>query len=264
MMSRRNRSSYPHRRLASIVLLLCLALPFIGAHTAAAHSRTADATPPAAVHYHLVAVVTGGPAAGTGIEGGVSGMLDSTGVLTATAVTAMGQTAAITGTLQGGGSRPVKLIMANAGGTWSLTGAPNKAGVLAGSISAAGSSAPIGAWAMTPETSSHTYAFVAKVTAGPDTGSVVSGTLVTLVTSATATSFDATYYDDGGDVSTAEGRLANSNLELLLDIPHLGVAIGAAPQAVETILGVSYTTYSGSFAGPSKGDAGQWTASQTS
>lgn len=211
-----------------------------------------------------MALLTGGASAGTALEGGVAGMLDSTGVLTATVVTAIGQTSAITGTLQGSGSHPIHLSLAGAGGAWSLSGAANKAGVLAGSISAAGSPASVGAWAMTPETASHNYAFVAKVTSGPDKGTIESGTLATLVTSATATSYDATYYGDDGTMSTAEGRVANHNLELLLNVPGVGVVIGSAPQEVETILGTMYTTFSGAFAGPGNGDAGQWSASQTS
>jgi hypothetical protein len=209
-------------------------------------------------------VLTGGTSAGTTIEGGVAGMLDATGALTATVVTAIGQTSTITGTLQGSGSPPVLLRLKGAAGTFSLSGATNKAGVVTGMVGTTGSSANVGAWAMTPESTAHTYAFVAKVTSGPDRGTVESGTLVTLTSSAKSDTFDATYYSDDGTTSTAEGRIENHNLEVLLSVTGMGVLMGSAPQTVDTVLGTTFTDFTGTFAGPARGDAGQWSASQTS
>jgi hypothetical protein len=149
-------------------------------------------------------------------------------------------------------------------GTFKLSGTTGKSGVLTGTVGTNASQDVLGAWLMIPETVPHSYGFAGRVTAGPDRGTVLSGTLATVAASAKSSWFDATYYSDDGPTFSASGGIQNALLVVSIWVKGMGQVTGGGLLKVQIVLGTKYITYSGTFVGPRAGDSGQWSASVTS
>lgn len=249
------------------LLLTCLVGLSPALPRAHAQSRAADAAPPASVAYHLSALFTDGPQAGTTLDGAVAGTLDSTGALMATLTLTTGITATVTGTLPGAGGGAM-LILAGPAGNATLKGTAGKGGKLAGSMAQAGGTA-VGSWLLTAETVTHSYAFNATMSAGKDAGAVTGGTVTIAATSDRTGTFDAVVaLDDGNGGSTTvagHGWLDRGNLHLVFSMPGGGTFVGVATPSIKKIRGGSpFTYFSGWFVGPAAGASGSWYAAQGS
>jgi len=246
------RASHVPRFLAMALLALCLALPPL-VPGAQARAPRADAAPPVAVAYHLTALYTQGPAAGTALEASVIGTRAASGVLVATLTTTQGITATVTGPLTG---TTALLTVTGKAGAAVLRGGVAGSGRYAGSI--AGGAA--GSWLLVAEPLARSYQFAANVRSGPDTGTVLSGTLA--ASAEPSGRFDGVLALDDGTSLVATGSAVSGNLEVSIYLPTRRAIIGVAPRATETILGTPYTLFTGTFAGPSSGDSGTWSVSQ--
>jgi hypothetical protein len=256
--------TWPARRiLLGAPLIVCVALaPLLAPHVAA-RSRPVDVTS-ATVAYHLTALFTSGPTAGNILEGGISGTLDSTGVLTATLTATTGTTATVTGAVSDTVAGAI-LTVQGAAAHLTLSGrATGAGGDLGGTITQNGNG-PLGSWLLTPETVTHSYAFVGRVDRGNHRGLDLGGTLAVNGTSETSGRFDGSLTLDDGTVFVAEGRLGYGNMQVVIHVPGAGVVMGAATPSLKlTLAGAPFTLFSGSFVGPVAGDSGRWSAGQSS
>jgi hypothetical protein len=253
--------SVPSRRSLSLcstflALALCLAL-VSGAHQRAeAQSRIADATAPVAVGYHLRITYIAGAHAGQTIEGGVAGMLDGAGTVTATLTVASGMTSTVTGSL--GAATGASLSLAGRAGTLSLAGKRlGKASAYGGLVTLSDGS-PAGAWLLMPELSTTSLEFAGVIHSGRKAGTTISGTLTIMADR--AGHFDGLVALDDGTTAVAEGLLAYGNMQITLFLPGGGVLAGSAPRSLTIVNNAFTPSYSGSFAGPGTGDRGTWTA----
>ncbi len=257
------------RLLLGMTLALCIALaPGVTPH-AAAGSRAADIPAPVLVTYHLTMLLTqdpGLPSAINGqLDGQVSGTLDGAGVLTATLTATSGATATVTGVVSDTVSG-VRLAVQGTAGNMALTGhgTGGAPGALGGTVAQAGLSS-VGSWVLSPETVAHTYAFVGRVARGGHRDLNLGGTLAIAATGEPDGSFDGALTLDDGTVLVAEGQLAFGNLQLIVHVPGAGVVMGVATPALKyTPQGAPYTLFTGTFAGPTAGDSGEWRAGQSS
>ncbi len=267
MSTRLASPSSVHRAALGVSIALCLALAPIVAPRAAARGRTLDALPPVAVAYHLAVLLTQGPglpgAYDGQLNGQVAGTLDATGTLTATLTATNGATATVTGAVSDtvAGTR---LSVQGAAGNLTLSGHSAGPGGYGGTVAQAGL-AQVGSWLLVSEPVAHTYAFVGSVARGGHRGLNLGGTLAIAATSEPSGRFDGTLTLDDGTVLVAEGQLAYGNLQVVIHLPSAGVVMGVAtPRLSYTPTGDPFTLFTGTFAGPTAGDAGVWRAGQTS
>jgi hypothetical protein len=240
-----------------IVLVLGTAIVSAMAPQAIASRRVAAAPPPpVAVTYHLQAQFVTGPIAGNTLAGQVSGMLDSTGLLTATLTATSGATATVMGTITGTvPSAPVHLTMAGKAGTMTLTGALTwKAGPYGGTIQQT-ELPDVGTWLLMPETTPLSIDFGGKSGKGSRHRVALTGTLAL---SATPDGWaDGTFTSLTTDtVPVAYGRIVNGNLTVTIHMPGRGdvFAVGSSRPFL------SLTKWTGTFIGPAHGDVGTWLA----
>ena len=253
--------SAPRRLHLLSATLAVLPLLIIGAGSVAARDPgrgQADAAAQA-VAYHLTLV--GGLAQPSAVEGQVSGMLDSQGVLTATLTTTDGLTTTVRGTLAPTGG--VTLTMQWRGTGWTLSGRMAASGRGSGSITMAAASGSAGAWLLAPELVSRTFSLDAHIGTGRYRGQDLGGRLVIALEQGGAGRFDGTLTEDEGTTLAVRGLLVFGNMQIIIAGPGHGRLMGdAAMTQSRTVLGDPYTLYKGTFAGPGTGDRGTWTAAQ--
>lgn len=244
------------RTLFVLALALCVMLVPAGFH-ASASGRVADAAAPVAVSYHLRVVFVDGAMQGRSMDAGVAGLLDSSGLLTATLTASSGMTSSVTGSL----ITNTLLTAQGKAGNLTLGGKALRRGGMYGGLIALTDGTPTGSWVMIPQMTVVTLQFAGTITSGRHKGQELGGTLT--VTADKAGHFDGRLtLDDGSSVPLA-GTLANGNLQLTLFLPGGGVVLGDAPRGRSLVNNVYYTSYKGQFAGPGTGDRGVWTAIQS-
>jgi len=243
---------------AALTLLLVLGPGRVAATNA--QGRHAAATAPLPVTYHLTMLLSGARTP-TAVEGQLSGLLDSRGVLTATLTATSGLTATVTGMLFSSGS--VTVTMRWRGMNLTLSGGAADTGTRGGTIAMGAAPRPVGAWLLTPEPLTHTYTFDARIATGRYRGQDLGGRLVIALQQGGAGRFDGTLTEDDGTALAVTGALVFGNMQLTIARPGQGRLLGdAAMTQSRTILGDRYTLYKGTFAGPGTGDRGIWTAAQ--
>jgi hypothetical protein len=240
--------------LGCVLVLGTLVGGSVTQHTYAAHGHAVSAAKPAAavttaaVTYHLAAQVVSGMGAGS-IEGQVSGMLDSTGVLTATLTLANNTTASVKGTITTSAQLAVKGKAANA--TLSGKILNQKAGTWGGMV-ATTANANAGSWVLTPETQTLTFALGGKSGTGSADKVALAGE-VTLNLTADGWG-DGTFAFLANDtVLPVEGRASNGNMTATIFWPK--------NKGTVMVIGTSKTTvgvlkWTGTFVGPATGDSG--------
>jgi len=232
------------------------------------NERRTRARASVSVAYHLTALFTTGPTAGSAMDVAVASSLDSSGVLTAALTAMSGATATVQGVLSTA-TNGVTLTMRGSAANMTLTGSSTaKAKRFAGSISQSGL-ALVGVWLFTPGPVFHTYAFGATVSRGPHKGLVLGGYIAIAATSELSGSFDASVSLDNGAggsaIVPAYGSLETGNVHIVIHLPHKGNLVGVAVPSLKRVRGsVPFPYLLGSFIGPAADDTGSWYVTQES
>jgi hypothetical protein len=237
------------------ILVLGITLVPMVPHSASARATPDVTTSPVAYHMHLA--YFSGPRAGRTLDGGVTGTLDSTGMLTATLMATSGATATVMGTL--GASTQLTLAGKAAGGT--LSGQPAPSAGQYGGLLMDANKLPLASWILTPEPGTASLNLAAVIRSGKQRGTVLSGTLALAI--AKSGQFDGALTLDDGTVVPAGGWLIAANMQLMLYLPHGVILAGVAPKGVLNTTGIAQTDYEGTFVGPGTGDHGTWSATQS-
>jgi hypothetical protein len=235
--------------------ILCLVLvigTFIGCSVAprtfAAASNAATAVTANPVAYHITAQLVSGPTAGTTIQGQVSGMLNSTGLLTATLTLTNGMESTVKGTV----SSAAHITVVGKAGNLTLTGKAlnQKSGVWGGAV-AQGMSMNAGIWTLTPETQAIIFALGGKSAMGSADKLSLAGEL-TLNLTADGWG-DGTFAFLANDtVLPAVGQVSNGNMTATIFWPKKGAVMVVGTS--KSVVGV--LKWTGTFVGPATGDFG--------
>ncbi len=239
-----------------------------GSRAAAASTARAAVVTTNPVNYHLVAQLLSGARAGATIAGQVSGMLDSTGILTATLTLASGASAKVKGTgiltstltLASGGSTkakgmlvaPAKIIIAGNAANMTLSGGTlNKMAGIWGGMVAMGMTANVGSWTLTPETQAVSFSMGGKSAAGSKDKLALAGQLDLQLT---ADGWGEGTYSSLSDdtVLHAEGRVSNGNITATIFWPKKGMVLLVASGVSK----VGVLKWTGTFVGPGQSDFG--------
>lgn len=220
----------------------------VGSRAAAASTARAAVVTTNPVNYHLVAQLLSGASAGSTIAGQVSGMLDSTGVLTATLTLASGASAKVTGKLV----TPAKIVVAGKAANMTLSGgALNKTAGIWGGMVAMGMTTNVGSWTLTPETQAVSFSMGGKSAAGSKDKLALAGQLdLQLTVDGWGEGTYSSLSDD--TVLQAEGRVSNGNITATIFWPKKGAVLLVASGVSK----VGVLKWTGTFVGPGQSDFG--------
>lgn len=248
MISVRVSSSVTRRIVLSLVLVSFTILGGAGVPSTFASGARATAVTTNPVIFHLAAQLLSGPSAGATVAGQVNGVLDSTGLLTATLTIANGLTSSVTGTA----GTTAHFTVKGKAGTMSLTGALlNKMAGTWGGMVAVGTSANAGSWTLTPESQEVSFSVGGRSAMGSADKLALAGQL-TLELTADGWGEGTFAFLNNDTVYQAEGRVVNGNITATVFWAKKGAVMLVASGKPA----VGITKWTGTFAGPAANDFG--------